>query len=414
MDYFTFSFHYNDILHDLSSTCRFCLRKAENHSILLFEVTESSIKNFEELTQTKLFNIDAQGDLICGECSGQLENFYLFKQQLILKQNQLKEMIDKVCNSINLMDQQEDNTEIFYEKLIEEDEDDDLMNFNFLPSVKDLEDTSDNDAIIKLIDDIQERNEMILESSKPNVKLNDKKHSKSSCKKSNEKVSEPVTRNEELKFTKQLPKLIIKPVLFEDETSVETGGIVLFSQNELCSICGLQFPSDYQLKRHLRTSHPLEQPLECCNRIFKFLKDYKKHQMTDHPKAIECLICGKILKSQKTFIVHKKSHQSLSERKFRCSHADCHKAFNFKLHLENHERTHTGDKPFKCKQCEASFKQSYQLTLHIRKHQGIIHECSKCKLKFSLKSQLDKHTKVCNKEITGKKRFRTINKIDEI
>lgn len=36
-----------------------------------------------------------------------------------------------------------------------------------------------------------------------------------------------------------------------------------------------------------------------------------------------------------------------SERKFRCSDLKCGKAFKFKHHLTEHNRIHSGEKPFK-------------------------------------------------------------------
>jgi uncharacterized C2H2 Zn-finger protein len=180
---------------------------------------------------------------------------------------------------------------------------------------------------------------------------------------------------------------------------------IAFVSEKECKVCGQKFNSDFRLQQHQMTSHPLPNPITCCNQVFELMNDYRKHQTSVHPVLIECKQCGKKLKSKKTYLVHKRSHQDVTVRRFKCSHPNCQKAFSFKIHLENHERTHSGEKPFQCSICSASFKQSYQLTVHSRKHNASI-KCSSCKMKFSLKIQLENHQcsgsekKVMN---TGKK-----------
>jgi uncharacterized C2H2 Zn-finger protein len=246
-----------------------------------------------------------------------------------------------------------------------------------IPSLRNVQDRSNTSAVIKLIEEIEQNNEIILECSKIRKK-----------RKSRPLAESQAARREELRFEKPMLKLVMQPAHPE----------VSFSSEKEYKVCGPKFISNFRLEQH-----PVPNLPTCCDQVFEQMNDYKKHQSSVHPVLIECEQCGKKLKSKKTYLVHKRSHQDV--RRFKCSHPICFKAFNFKLHLENHERTHSGEKPFKCSICSASFKQSYQLTVHSRKHNASI-KCSACKLKFSLKTQLENHQcgsseqKVMN---TGKK-----------
>ena len=62
------------------------------------------------------------------------------------------------------------------------------------------------------------------------------------------------------------------------------------------------------------------------------------------------------------------SHQNGRDKVFTCK--ICNRSFGYKHVLQNHERTHTGEKPFECKVCHKRFTRDHHLKTHMRLHTG--------------------------------------------
>lgn len=224
-----------------------------------------------------------------------------------------------------------------------------------MPSIRNLKQPNSTD-IVKLIEEIEKRNEIIFESSKPTVAIRKRSVKKKEPKVIQKEKVRKVERKEVLKVEKLAPKLILSP-------SAET--------NHACKDCPEKFPSQALLKRHMFKSHQNQAPMESADQVFTLNQDLKKQTNCPSKNPVKCTECDKILKNKKTLKFHLKSHLPKAQRKFKCSWKKCTKSFNVKVHLENHLRMHKKEKSFTCPQCSTAFKQKHQIAIHVKqKHQS--------------------------------------------
>uniref|UniRef100_A0A7N9CKG1 Zinc finger protein 8 n=1 Tax=Macaca fascicularis TaxID=9541 RepID=A0A7N9CKG1_MACFA len=93
-----------------------------------------------------------------------------------------------------------------------------------------------------------------------------------------------------------------------------------------------------------------------------------------------CKECGKAFSQNSSLVQHERIHTG--DKPYKC--AECGKSFCHSTHLTVHRRIHTGEKPYECQDCGRAFNQNSSLGRHKRTHTGEKpYTCSVCGKSFS-------------------------------
>ncbi|XP_046933930.1 zinc finger protein 526 isoform X1 [Lynx rufus] len=192
----------------------------------------------------------------------------------------------------------------------------------------------------------------------------------------------------------------------------------------LCVDCGRGFGTELTLVAHRRahTANPLHR---CrCGKTFSNMTKFLYHRRTHAgksgappalaaaspapaepspppppppppapPAQLPCPQCSKSFASASRLSRHRRAVHGPPERRHRCG--VCGKGFKKLVHVRNHLRTHTGERPFQCHSCGKTFASLANLSRHQLTHTGARpYQCLDCGKRFTQSSNLQQHRRL--------------------
>lgn len=160
-----------------------------------------------------------------------------------------------------------------------------------------------------------------------------------------------------------------------------------------CSECGKRFTDSGGLSRHTKDVHAKirKHPCDFCNKWFAnraTLEDHRRTHTGERPFV--CHSCGQMFKSKAALYIHNKLHNNVFPH--RCMY--CGRGFRRKQEMLSHSSTHTGEKPHICDKCGRGFRIRGELIRHIAIHSDEKpFVCVDCGLSFRQKRYLKNHAK---------------------
>ena len=166
-----------------------------------------------------------------------------------------------------------------------------------------------------------------------------------------------------------------------------------------CSVCPYDTCDPVLLKRHV-LRHTGEKTIICesCQKTFMLLSQRNSHYKHVHLKIrpFKCNLCEKFaFTNNKDLLRHKRTHGDVPLAKpFSCERLLCKKTFAKVTSLEQHERSHTGEKTHKCDVCQKKLACKLSLDFHKRTHTGEKpYSCKYCQESFSQRGNFERHVR---------------------
>lgn len=151
------------------------------------------------------------------------------------------------------------------------------------------------------------------------------------------------------------------------ETRIQRKYFRKSSKGTICQVCGKLVKG---IQTHMLIHEGIKKfQCEYCKKSFIQSGQLKRHVNSHlNIRNYSCSQCGKTFVDPSSVTKHLVVHKNKDERPFVCSL--CGSQFSRLSALRHHEKTHRQERNHKCEICEKSFLAKYDLTKHMRIHNG--------------------------------------------
>lgn len=166
-----------------------------------------------------------------------------------------------------------------------------------------------------------------------------------------------------------------------------------------CNECRKKYTSRQYLVTHMKTHLNMHQCENCGKKLISRDRLYR-HKSKCQSLKHKCCECDNEYKNYHALKAHM---YSLHFAKFVCRF--CGKGYDTELRLQDHERIHTGERPFTCDFCKKSYFSLRSIKYHMKQHLlDSAFQCDICKKLYKCKSYLRLHLITVHHK--GPKRFK--------